>query len=109
MSKQIFKTKVPTNILYDLLDKVCLKTGTYYLFDNNAYKKMLYNDYHTDFLNKITKHYHIGKRFYLERQMSYNVFTTIMRQICKFNAVMFNSNINYNKSKYNIDYMVYFG
>ena len=34
MSKQIFKKKAPNNILFELLDKVCLKTQNYYLFDN---------------------------------------------------------------------------
>ena len=32
----------------------------------------------------------------------------IIRQICKTNAIMFNSSIKYNESKYNIDYFVYF-
>ena len=51
MSKQIFKKKAPNNILFELLDKVCLKTQNYYLFDNNAYKKMVYNNLHADFCN----------------------------------------------------------
>ena len=108
MSKQIFKRKVPNNILFELLDKVCLKTSNYYLFDKNAYKKMVYNKYHIDFCDALKPYYHLGKLFYLEREMTYNAFTTILRQVCKFNAIMFNSNIKYNESKYNIDYMVYF-
>ena len=108
MSKQIFRERVPNSILFDLLDKVCLKTNNYFLFDMNAYKKIIYNKSYTDFFETLKPYYHLGKQFYIEREISYNGFTTILRQICKYNAIMFTSNIKYNASKYNIDYVIYF-
>lgn len=108
MNSQIFKERVPLSILFSLLDNIALKKNNYYLFDMNAYKKMIYNEYHIQFCEDLKEYYHKGKQFYLDRQMSYNTFTTILRQICKHEAIMFTSKINYNKSKYNIDYTIYF-
>jgi hypothetical protein len=108
MTKQIFKSNVPNEALFEFLDKICLKTEKYYLIDMNAYKKMLFYNYNVDFFNNIKYHYHLSKQFYLDRKITYNVFTTVMRQICKANSIMFTSQIKYNESKYNIDYLIYF-
>lgn len=108
MNSQIFKEHVPLSILYNLLDLIALKKDNYYIVDLNAYKKMLYNEYHISFCENLKQYYHKGKHFYLERKMTYNSFTTILRQICKQEAIMFTSKINYNKSKYNIDYTIFY-
>jgi len=108
MTKQIFKSDVPNHILFTFLDKICLKTDKYYLIDMNAYRKMLFYNYQTDFCEDLKQYYHLSKHFYLERKMSYNSFTTILRQLCKHNNIMFASQIKYNESKYNIDYLIYY-
>ena len=108
MNSQIFKERVPLSILYSLLDEIAIKKTNNYLIDMNAYKKMLYNELHLPFIESLKPYYHKGKQFYLERQMTYNSFTTIVRQICKHEAIMFTSKINYNQSKYNIDYTIFF-
>ena len=108
MLKQIFKNNVPNEVLFSLLDQICLKTEKYYLIDLNAFKKMVFHKLHEPFLNSLYEYYHVSKQFYLTREFTYNSFTNILRQICKSNAVMFTSNIKYNESKYNIDYFVYF-
>ena len=108
MTKQIFKKYIPTELFYEFLDKICLKTEKYYLIDMNAYRKMLFFNYHIEFINSIKEYYHASKQFYLERKISYNSFATIVRQICKSNNIMFTSQIKYNESKYNIDYLIYY-
>ena len=108
MSNQIFKKMVPKELLFNLLEKICIKTEKYYLFDLNAYRKLIFYNLHTDLCNELIEYYHLGKRFYLERKVSYNVITTIIRQICKSLNIMFASQIKYNESKYNIDYYIYF-
>ncbi len=108
MSKQIFRESVPNDHLFELLEKICLKTNQYYLFDINAYKKMVFNKWNEEFCENLKQYYYLGKHFYLDRKMTYNSFTTILRQICKHNTLMFTSKIKYNESKYNIDYMIYF-
>ena len=37
MTNQIFKNNVPNNLLFDTLDKICLKTDKYYLIDINYF------------------------------------------------------------------------
>jgi hypothetical protein len=108
MTKQIFKSDVPNDMLFAFLDKFCLKTDKYYQIDMNAYRKMLFYNHNTDFCEALKPYYHLSKHFYLERKMTYNSFTTILRQICKHNNIMFTSQIKYNESKYNIDYLVYY-
>ena len=108
MLKQIFKKNVPINILFELLEKICLKTDRYYLIDHNAFKKLLYNNYQDEFLETIISYYQESKKFYITRKFNYNSFVNIVRQICKSNDNMFTSKIKYNESKYNIDYFIYF-
>lgn len=108
MSTQIFKNFVPKSLLFELMDKICLKTDKYYLFDMNAYKKIIFYSLHTEFYTALKQYYHLGKQFYIDRKITYNCFTTIIRQICKASNIMFASQIKYNESKYNIDYFIYF-
>ena len=69
MSSQVFKCDVPPKLLYNLLDRICLKTDKYYLIDMNAYKKLLFYDLHTEFCENLKEYYHYGKHFYITRQM----------------------------------------
>jgi len=108
MSKQIFRTLVPQELLYDLLEKVCLKTDKYYLVDHNAYKKFIYLGLDKPFVSDILGHYHASKQFYVQREMNYNSFINIVRQICKSNQMMFTSQIKYMESKYSIEYLIFF-
>jgi hypothetical protein len=108
MLKQIFRENPPISLLFDLLERVSLKTDKYYLVDNNTYKKVLFHKYETQFLEGLMPYYQESKKFYVTRKFTYNSFMNIIRQMCKSNIVMFNSSIKYNESKYNIDYFVYF-
>jgi len=108
MTSNLFNVNIPKEILFDLLDKICIKTDKYYLFDLNSYKKMIFHEYYDEFKIKIKPYYRVSKRFYIERKLVYSSFTNIIRQICKSNNVMFTSKIKYNESIYNIDYYIYF-
>ena len=108
MTKQIFKSSVPNEIFYDFLEKICLKTDKYYLIDLNSYKKLVFYNYFEDFKNLVKPFYNLSKQFYVERKLTYNSFTNIIRQICKNNNIMFTSQIKYNESEYNIDFFIYF-
>jgi hypothetical protein len=108
MSKQIFRQPVPASLLFNLLDQICLKTDKYYLIDTNAYRKLIYNNLHNKLADDLAEYYHISKQFYVQRKMTYNSFTNVVRQICKSANIMFTSQIKYNESKYNIDYLIYF-
>jgi hypothetical protein len=108
MFSQIFCKKVPNEILFNLLEKICFKTDKYYLIDINAFRKLIFHNYHVEFCENIREYYNLSKLFYLDRKMVYNSFTNIVRQICKLNSIMFTSQIKYNESKYNINFFIYY-
>jgi hypothetical protein len=107
MTKQIFKYRIPNEILFDFLDDVCIKTEKYYLIDMNSYKRIMFNQSYLDFCSTIIEFYQDSKRYYIEREFTYNSFTNIVRQICKNNKIAYTSKIKYTDSDYNIDYYVF--
>lgn len=108
MSSQIFKNQVPTNIFLELLDKICLKNEKHYTFNNESFKKGVYNESIQNFIEMCKPYYHISKRKYLERKLTHNSFVTILRQICNFNNIKYTSEIKYNRSTYDIVYHIYY-
>jgi hypothetical protein len=108
MSTQIFKNKVPCELLFDILDNLCVKNDKYYIFNMDSFKKGLYKDLIPKFLETCKSYYHISKRKYLEKELTFNSFITVLRQICNFNNITYTSNIKYDKSSYFITYYIYF-
>ena len=105
---QIFKQCVPTNVLFDYLNDTCDKNDSYYIFDNNAYKRGILEEKNQAFCDSIKDHYHNAKQYYVTRDMNYIKFCTILRQICKSNSIQFTTKIVYSQSKYHIPYHIYF-
>ena len=108
MSCQIFKKHIPSEILFNFLDKICSKTPKYYIFNKIAFKKGVFTEDIHLFLNDCTPYYHISKQKYLTNPLTYNGFTTIIRQICNVNKTIYTSQIKYEHSSYNIVYYIYF-
>ncbi len=108
MSNQIFKNKIMDEILFSLLEKLCQKTEQYFIFNFESYKKGIYSEDIQNFIDYCKPYYHISKRKYLEKKLTYNSFVTVLRQICKFNKITYTSQIKYDKSSYNIIYYIYF-
>jgi hypothetical protein len=108
MSTQIFKNEIPTSLLFNLLDSICIKNNKYYLLTSECFKKGMFNNCIQEFLENCKKHYHTSKQHYLERKINYNAFTTIVRQICNFNKLIYTSQIRYSNSKYDIVYLIYY-
>jgi len=107
-NKQLFRKPLPNNIIFDLLDSICLKKEKHYIIDINSFKKMVFHQLHVKFFETLKDYYHASKQFYITRDLTYNSFTNIIRQICKANNIMFSSNIRYSESNYNIEYYIYF-
>ena len=104
----IFVKPIDKSILFNLLDKICLRKSKYYVIDKNSYKSMLFTRIHVEFVNQLYEYYNPTKHFYLNRELTYNSFTNIVRQICKNNDIKITSQVRYNKSASNIDFYVYF-
>ena len=108
MSGQILKTNIPSSVLFHLLEKICLKTPKYYIFNKIAFKKGLFDEDIHIFIKECTPYYHISKQVYLTKPLTYNRFTTIIRQICNINKTIYTSQIKYDHSSYDIVYYIYF-
>ena len=107
MSKQIFKNQIPNEILFQLLDSISLKNEKHYIFNIESFKRGIFKEIIQKFIEDCTSYYHLSKQKYLERKLSYNSFTTILRQICNFNKITYTSKIKYDKSTYAIEYYIY--
>jgi hypothetical protein len=107
MSSQIFKNSIPNQILIKLLDDIAVKTDKCYILNNNSYKKGVFNNLIINFIEECKPYYHLSKRKYLEKKLTYNSFITIIRQICNFNRITYTSQIKYDKSTYDIMYYIY--
>lgn len=107
MKTQLFKKTIPIKVLYDLLDKICIKNDKYYLLNLESYKKAVYNNLIIDFIEACKPYYHESKLKYIERKIDYKNLITIIRQICNSNNIIYTYQIKYNKSKYDIIYFIY--
>lgn len=107
MSTQIFKKNIPNELVFNLLNSICIKNDKYYTFNTESFKKGVFKNDIQKFIEDCTPYYHLSKRKYLERKLTYNSFTTILRQICNFNKITYTSQIKYNKSQYCIVYYIY--
>jgi hypothetical protein len=107
MSSQIFKEAFPTFILQKLLDSIAIKITNGYVINHNVYKKGLFNEKIIEFIKECMPYYHVSKRKYLEKKLTYNSFVTIIRQICNFNKITYTNKIKYENSQYDIVYYVY--
>ncbi len=108
MSNQIFKSKVPRELFYNFLDSVSSKNDKYYIFNKNSYKKGVFNGIINSFLEELVEYYHISKRKYIERKLTYTSFTTIIRQVCNLLKIEYTYKIKYDKSSYEIEYYICF-
>jgi hypothetical protein len=109
MSHKIFKNKYPNELFFSHLQHFAHKMDKYYLVNHEYYKKGIYNEKLHVFLDELKPYYHVSKQKYVDKKMTYNSFTTILRQICKHNNIHFTSQIKYDKSDYDIFYYIYHG
>lgn len=105
---QIFKSNIPNDMLFELLEKICIKYENHYVLNNGAYKKGIFNGDIQKFIQDCIPYYYISKRKYLTRPLNYNHFITIIRQICKHSNIKYTNKIKYERSSYDIIYNIYF-
>jgi hypothetical protein len=107
MSTQIFKKDFPSEVFFNLLNTICVQNEKHYILNNDSFKKGVYNESITQFIEFCKPYYHNSKKKYLEKKLTYNSFTTIVRQICNYIKLSYTSQIKYNKSTYDIVYIIY--
>lgn len=106
MLSQLFKVEVPYRVLGDFLDNNCEREGKFHVFSKVCFRKALYHDRIKPFCQNLSQYYHLSKKYYVDRNMDYNRFMTVVRQLCKAHRVPYTSKIVYNKSTYDILYYI---
>ena len=104
---QLFCGTIDTQTLLDFFCKITYEKNGSYLIDYNVYKKLLFNNLKSEFCELLKPYYHKSKPYYLERDMNYNAFTTIIRQVCKFNSIKITSRVRYIESTYINEYTIF--
>ena len=107
MSAQLFKSIIPKKKIYDLLEIISIKTDKNFIVNKDAFKKGIFNNTIQNFLEECKSYYHSSKQKYITKKLSYNSFTTVVRQICNSNKIVYTSKIKYNNSTYDIIYYIY--
>jgi hypothetical protein len=105
---QVFKKNIDKDIIIDFFKKFCQnEKKKEFIFSPISFKKAEYNNEIKNLIEKLKEYYHKSKQFYLNRQITYKNFLTIIRQVCNHLCIPYTSKILYNKSKYNIIYIIF--
>jgi len=113
-SLQVFKERVPDKLIIQFLLKICNNNNNnnnnnIFLLSKVIFKKaFLFNKIIHEFIEIIKPYYYPCKSYFIDRELTYNNFIIIMKQICNNNAERFNwvSKRVYNNSKYEIEYTI---
>ena len=106
MRHNVFCKEVPLDVLWTFLDDVCVQEDVYYSIDKNMFAKMIFERKHIEFLNSIKKYYFKSKYHYLNDEMSYNSFVTLLRQICNYHKHNYLKRKKYDHSDYTMCYFI---
>jgi hypothetical protein len=106
MAKQILKEKVP--FFNDYLLKFGTIENNYIMINPNNFKRVKYGDTLKEFLDKVEPFYQLSKKKYINRDMNYMQFITVLRQISHMNGVFFDYKIKYTNSKHYMEYYFFF-
>jgi len=102
---QIIKNKI--ECFNEFIISIGVKENNYIVINENVFKQALYNNLISPFYKKIEPDYYQSKKYYLQREITYNGFITILRQISKKNGVKYSSKIKYTNSKHSLEYYFY--
>lgn len=101
-----FKTPVSLDILFDLLNEICLFKENRYIIDPTSFNKMIYMGIYDPFITKIKEYYLPQKQMIFLKPPSYFNFIIIIKQICKYHGLIINSKIVHaNSTKHNIYFL----
>ena len=88
---QLFIDEIPLCFLNEVLEQFFIKQKDYYVLDYVGFKKILFHNFQTTWLQEIRPYYHKSKRFYVDRKFTFNSFVNIIRQICKLYGIQYKS------------------
>jgi hypothetical protein len=106
MTSQLFKENIPNILFYEFIETICIKNNEYFILDKNSFKLALLKNNLKPFCDDIKKYYHSSKQYYVTRELNYNKFITMIRQICNINNIKYFKKITYFKSRYELHLLI---
>lgn len=107
MYSQLFKNKIPEEIIHQLIDTNFVKEGDIYVFNKYVFKKMTYEEKVKNFCECIEPYYHNSKKKYVKKEEhTYKSLATVIRQLCKYHEIDMKSKIKYSNSTYETMYYI---
>ena len=106
MKNQVIKKRV--DIFDDFVKTNFPQENNYYILNLVTYKKNMYENTIDAFVEQLKNYYFHNKQYYINRvPITYKNFTTIIRQICKMNNIVFEIYTKYDNSKYSPEYRIF--
>ena len=105
--QQIFKYNPEYDKIKIFIQQFGDKYLNYYLINEHTFMRSKINGAIENFIQYLLPLYYTSKQFYLTRNITYNSFLTILRQVCKECNILFTYKIKYLSSKYMIEYYIY--
>jgi len=106
MSSQVFCIKPDIESLKMFINTFCILQNDKHIYNKYVFKKANYQTKIKEFCECFIKFYYDSKKFYIKRNHTYKTFATVLRQLCKYYNISFESKIKYVKSKHEMEYYI---
>jgi len=104
---QLFKNSYPLSKLKEYIIKLCENDDSSYIFSKVCFKRAQMSGIASEFVADATPYYHKSKQKYADvSSMNYKSTANVLRQLCKFHDISVESLIKYDKSLYEIEYII---
>lgn len=107
---QLFKTPYPLSKLKEYILKLCERVeddDASHIFSKVCFKRAQMNGLAVKFMADAAPYYHKSKQKYADiGAMNYKSAANVLRQLCKYHDIPVESKIKYDKSSYEIDYII---
>jgi hypothetical protein len=106
MKTNYFHTPIPSAILVALLQELCVMSNQDFIMDMAAYHNGIHKGLIQQFMHDCNPYYLPSKQFYTTNPLTYKSFMTVVRHVCKTNAILYTHHIQYCHSIYQTVYHI---
>ena len=101
---QIIRSTLPSDIVLDFIKTNFYYENDLYISNKSVFKKIYNNGILHTFLESIKKYYFDSKQFYINRNINYKNYNTILRQLANALEIPSKKKITYRHNSYEIIY-----
>jgi hypothetical protein len=108
-SSQLFKKQYPFENFKHFIEDICLKTDkqNFYLYTKACFKRANLSGVMFKLYEDIAPYYHVSKQKYADKtNITYKSSINLFRQVCKLHKIPIETSIKYDKSTYELEYII---